>query len=290
MMGTISDIHSIPEDAVKGKAVRYVLERRCSNGGFCFYRLEEPNSSDTFFALSVLFLTGIEYQDKKALQYLKDRQLPDGSYESVFQAYYCVKSLKFFHDGPVADPASFLMRSLDIYDIHLLPAEVTSIFRKMYLLMDTCQSLSIQLSKVQLLKLRRFALQYHNYDGGFGYPCSTLCETMHAVKILQWLDYPLSGLMVKHFWESCQDSVYVFTNVPHTSLAYIEHMHAGIALAETLNCAPLNPGSCLEFIVGCQNRNGGFARTVNGGIATLENSWLAIDALDRLMKIKQKNR
>ena len=223
------------------------------------------------------------------MQYLKDRQLFDGSYESIFQAYYCIKSLDLFKDRPAADPTAFLMRHLDIYDVNLLPAEVTSIFRKMYLLAELCRTLHIELAKEQLLKIKRFVMQYHNYDGGFGHPYSTLLETMHAVTILQWLNHPLQNLMVEHFWKSCQDSVYGFTNVPRTSLAYLEHIHAGITLAEILDRTPLNLGNCLEFVLGCQNSNGGFARIIHGGIATLENTWLAIDTLDRLVVIKQKN-
>ena len=32
----------------------YIMERLCENGGFCFYRLEEPNASDTYFAVLTL--------------------------------------------------------------------------------------------------------------------------------------------------------------------------------------------------------------------------------------------
>ena len=34
------------------------MDRKCRDGGFCFYRLEEPNGLDTYSALSVLHLLG----------------------------------------------------------------------------------------------------------------------------------------------------------------------------------------------------------------------------------------
>jgi len=32
----------------------YIMERLCKGGGFCFYRLEESNASDTYFAVLTL--------------------------------------------------------------------------------------------------------------------------------------------------------------------------------------------------------------------------------------------
>lgn len=46
-------------DDLKEKVIYYVKERKCNGGGFCFYRLEEPNGSDTYYAIHSLSLFSI---------------------------------------------------------------------------------------------------------------------------------------------------------------------------------------------------------------------------------------
>ena len=50
-------------DVVKERTINYVTRCRCVEGGFCFYRLEEPNASDTYYALSILNLLGVDIED-----------------------------------------------------------------------------------------------------------------------------------------------------------------------------------------------------------------------------------
>ena len=38
------------------KTIRYISERQCASGGYCFYRLDEPNAADTLYALASLAL------------------------------------------------------------------------------------------------------------------------------------------------------------------------------------------------------------------------------------------
>lgn len=49
------------KDLVKSRNLHYVMERKCEGGGFCFYRLEEPNCSDTYYALSILNFLGADF-------------------------------------------------------------------------------------------------------------------------------------------------------------------------------------------------------------------------------------
>ena len=61
-------------DVVKERTINYVTRCRCVEGGFCFYRLEEPNASDTYYALSILNLLGIDIEDDDTVFYLKNLQ------------------------------------------------------------------------------------------------------------------------------------------------------------------------------------------------------------------------
>jgi len=72
----------------------YIMERLCENGGFCFYRLEEPNASDTYFAVLALRYLGVDFRNDRTIDFLKNMQRMDGSYSSIYSAYYSIKVLK----------------------------------------------------------------------------------------------------------------------------------------------------------------------------------------------------
>jgi hypothetical protein len=129
------------------RIIQYVLERRCRNGGYCFYRLEEPNGSDTFYALSILSSLGVERKDEKTAVYLKKRQQGDGSYESLFQAYYCIRSLQLLADEPDEDPSRYVMDHLRLYDVDHLPTGGASMFDRMFLLRNLCEVLHLSPKK-----------------------------------------------------------------------------------------------------------------------------------------------
>jgi len=51
--------------------IKYAQARRCRKGGFCFYRLEEPNGSDTYYALSIFNILGVAFHDERTIRYLE---------------------------------------------------------------------------------------------------------------------------------------------------------------------------------------------------------------------------
>jgi hypothetical protein len=91
-------------DSMRKKIFDYVEERRCREGRFCFYKLEEPNGSDTYYALSILDWLGVPQEDPRTVNYLQEMQHSDGSYDSVFAAFYSLKGLRLLNADPLADP------------------------------------------------------------------------------------------------------------------------------------------------------------------------------------------
>ncbi|MFB3926148.1 MAG: prenyltransferase/squalene oxidase repeat-containing protein [Syntrophales bacterium] len=263
----------------RGKVIRYVLDRACEGGGFCFYKLEEPNGSDTFYALSVLKMLGQVFRDSKTVEYLKSMQNDDGSYENIFMAFYSIKSLGILNVNPALEPTSYLQSHIKTYDIYLLPAEVTSIFKQMHILMDLCSSLGIRLDEHKKLSITDFILKYQNIDCGFGSPYSNLIETAQALQILRWLDYPVESTLARNFIVKCKNPVFGFVNVPGTSPSFLEYVHAGATASFILSHHPEYLAQCIEFIRACQNSNGGFSRATHTGIATLEDTYYAIHSL-----------
>jgi len=265
-------------ETINRRVLDYVFERRCRGGGYCFYRLEEPNGSDTYHALATLRLLGRVERDDKTATYLRERQGPDGAYESIFQANYCLRGLAILGVPPKTDPFSYIHRHLQVYDVERLPAEVTSIFSKMLTVMDLQHLIGHPISRRQRAVVKDFLFRYRQADRGFGHPYSTLVETSQAVRILSRLDDPLEALVVDRFLMACEDPVFGFVDVPGTTTAFLEHVHAGILLSGLIAYDPRHAASGRAFIEACQNRNGGFSRTTHAGIATLEYTHLAVEA------------
>jgi len=274
----------LQNELLRQRVIRYVMERKCLSGGFCFYKLEEPNGSDTWFALSILNLLYYEFRDESTVNYLRAMQHPDGSYDGIYSAFYSIKSLSLLGVDPVEDPRPYILRNLGSYrfDARRLPAEVISLFKRTSFLVDLYETTGLDTGNDVHDNIIEFILRFRNEDGGFGYLRSTLHETSKALEMLQRLGYPLDGLGAESFIGRCETPVTGFTDIPHTSLGYLEFVHAGVLASHLLAHRPQYSKQCAAFVLNCQNRNGGFSRTPHGGIATMEDTWHAVHALMHL--------
>lgn len=271
-------------EELKKRVVPYVLERQCRDGGFCFYRLEEPSGLDTFSALSILNFLNVPFQDEKTVAYLRNMQNEDGSYDSVFSAYYFLKSLLILNEKPKNDPWPYILNHVrqDRVDAERLPVEITSVFKRMTFLVDLYCTFNKGSNGSAENRFKDFILYFYNEDKGFGHRQSTLGETSRALFMLSLLDYPVQTLRTETFISRCETPGCGFTDIPDTSLSYLEYVHAGILAASLTDYRIRYPDQCSDFIRYCQTRTGGFSRTIHGGIATLEDTWYAVHALKLL--------
>lgn len=269
------------DQALRQKVIQYVLERKCLCGGFCFYKLEEPNGSDTWFALSILNLLHYDFQDEPTVKYLKEMQRPDGTYYSIYTAYYSIKSLSLLGEIPDIDPRIYLAKNLGQYrfDARQLPAEVISLFRRTSYLVDLYETTGIDEENNIQEHIIEFILNFQNEDGGFGHYRSTLHETASALSMMDRFGYAIQELETESFIRRCEVPFFGFTDIPHTSLSFLEYVHAGVYASYLLRLKLAYSDQCELYIRSCQNRNGGFSRTMQSGIATLENTYNAIHAL-----------
>ena len=272
------------DDLLRKKILDYVNDRRCRSGGFCFYKLDEPNGSDTYFALSVFDWLGGLTENPKTIVYLRNMQHKDGSYDSVFAAFYSLKSLRLLNTEPLYDPWPYILSHVQRDRIHAeqLPVEVISIFKRMAYLIDLYSIFKNEVDPLLELSMVRFILEFKNADHGFGYPRSTLSDTSKALVMLKLLTYPLEKLQTDSFIATCEDQRYGFTEIPGTSLSYLEFIYGGILAVATIDYQLCYPGSCVSFIKSCQTKTGGFSRAMRGGIATMENTFYAVHALKLL--------
>ena len=194
------------DEKLNDRVIRYVMERRCVSGGFCFYKLEEPNGSDTWHALSILDLLQERFQDKATVEYLRGTQHPDGSYDSIYAAYYAIKSLALLGETPFLNPRPYVMGNLDHYrfDVERLPAEVISMFRRTSYLVELYGVLGMDTDGPLRDNMVDFILGFQNEDGGFGHLFSTLLDTARALADAAELGRPIGELGTERFIQLCE--------------------------------------------------------------------------------------
>lgn len=276
----------IPEQET---TIRYIRERRCASGGYCFYRLDEPNAGDTFYALASLATLGALPDDDDATRsYLHTFQHPDeGRFSNVNVGYAVMRSMNLLGEQPAIDPAGWILSSLLPPGDSTRPVESSSLFEHLYLLTGLCMLLGVAIPADKKATITSAVLRYQHPDTGFGSPRSTIIETAHALAILGVLGHPVSSIGSRAFLKQCEDLAYGFLAVPGTKPAYLEHVHAGVLACSVLGYDSPVLMQCAEFVGRCCRENGGYIRSVFGGSATLENTYLALDTLDMIGKMSK---
>jgi len=275
----------IPEQET---TIRYIRKRRCASGGYCFYQLDEPNAGDTFYALaSLAMLDALPDDDNANLLYLHTFQHLDGRFSNVNVGHAVIRSLNLLGERPHSDPAGWILSSLMPPGDSTRPVESSSLFESLYHLTGLCSLLSIEIPPEKKAAVISAVLRYQYPDTGFGYPRSTIIETAHALAILGALDHPVSSTGSTAFLKQCEDPAYGFLAVPGTKPGYLEHVHAGVLACLVLGYYSPVLMQCEEFIRKCCRENGGYVRSVFGGSATLENTYLALDTLNLIGKMSK---
>lgn len=278
---------SIPRLA---STINYISARRCQSGGYCFYRLEEPNCADTYFALAALHVISHLTRDEKTAYFLLSRQKPDGSYESLPQAYFSIGGLRLLGLKPLHDPGKYLINHARIYDTSLLPAGINSIFLPFYFLAKSLRWLGLKLGEEERKRIISFVLDHQKEDGGFGQTRSTLMETRDAMVVLHFLGESPPAERVKRFLTSCEDETHGFVNVPGIRFSYLEHIQAGLTTCHLVSVPASYPEVISDFLTACRRVNGGYARTTHTGIASLENTYLALSSFQLLSFLNPSRR
>ena len=263
-------------------ATSYIRERRCKDGGYCFYRLEEPNAKDTYHAVSALRLMGVPLDDPSTESYLLEVQRPDGSYDNMYSAYHSVMALSTMGRTPERDPMPFVRTHLRSHRPEGVPVEVVSAFGSLYMAMGLCHHLGDLPQPSTREEIVRFVAGLRCGDGGFGRPEPTLIETREALEMLAWLGKPLGTIESERLIRAFEDPGFGFVNVPGTSPAFLEHVHSGIVACHAHALRPRHTEACATFIIKCRRSNGGFSRSAADGIPTLEDTHLAVESLSLL--------
>ena len=216
------------------QTIRYISERRCASGGYCFYRLDEPNAADTFYALSSLALLDAVPDDPITRSYLDAFQHPDGSFSNVNVGHAVCRSLAILGERPHPGPSDWILSLLLPPGDSARPVESVSLFSNLFLCVDLCMLFGIAIPSDKKDAAISAVVRHKNPDTGFGHPRSTIIETCHALAILAALGYPVSSTGSTEFIKKCEDPSYGFLAVPGVTPAYLEHVRAGILACSVL--------------------------------------------------------
>lgn len=263
----------------KEKTIRYISDRHCPGGGYCFFQLDEPNLSDTWYALGCLMTQQAVNSDETTEKYLSRFVDQTQGTSGLYRLWYLFWSYRYL-TGTIPEQLITHLSSCPVPTIFLSGTiESASLFESLYCYAVLCKEAGIPYSESEKRKIQEDVQRWQHPSGGFGRDKATLIETRHAVAILHAFDIETDTERIYSFLTSCIDEQSGFVNVPSSHPGYLEHLDAGIALAGLLNRPVPNRTQCLLYLDKCRNANGGYARSGFGGNSTLEYTWYAIRSL-----------
>lgn len=265
--------------------VAYVNSTRSDDGGYCFYRLNESNVADTFYAVYALTALNRPVPEPElTADFLQQRQGSDGSFQSVYSADYVLRGLDLLGVPPLFDPSDFLHSQLE---------RTLSVASQPYYELSNSflQSLGRAVAILALwheepsppVKAEVVAAvsEYKRPEGGFGVDHASVYSTYNAVQALSFSPADcFAG--VSQWIRRCEWKTGGFSQTPVNTPNYLDEIHRGLFIMRAVNERPRYPQQTARFIGQLQNANGGFRRAVDSGISNLENAYYALKALVQL--------
>ncbi|WP_031436711.1 prenyltransferase/squalene oxidase repeat-containing protein [Methylobacter tundripaludum] len=273
----------------KAACLSYLMSRQTPDGGFCYYRaygVEESNGKDTYSAVAGLLSLQAPIPDlDKLLAWLHRLQNNQGGYSSFSMGWFALETLRLLNTEPLQNPDTFLKTEHDRFlslDWRVRTIEWSSLLlrlSRLSTLMHQWEFMSSPEFRCEISILIDFLQGNH---GGYGNPVENLLDTYRAAIIVDCLTLEQPAGMLE-FMELCSDEVFGFRLVPAGSANSLAAVHAGIGLFHL--CGAVMPreriATIWNYIASCQTMTGGFGRTP-GAIATLADTWLALDCLQHL--------
>ena len=272
----------VNRDAWIRNIINYVLVRQNNDGGYAFAQGLESNAQDTYYGLAILRLLKAPFPNvgqtiKWLHEFVRD---------SHYSHYYVAKALKLCSEGPDKNLKDFLLsihdskREFGTIDVYV---EVASEFEATFMITGLVNIAGVKIDREKIIG---WLLSYQNKDGGFGaHGSSNLGSTCHAVASLFNLGYTVKSLKeTLGYVRSCEKPSGGFTVIPSSSLPYMEHVYYGVSTLDLLGEHARYPDNVAQFVLSCQNANGGFART-DIGISTFEDTFFAVNIIRSIGKL-----
>lgn len=256
------------------RVLRYVDERRCDDGGYCFYRLPEPNAADTRYALSVRARLDTVPADPPTVAFLQSLQRTDRSFSNVFVASHALAGLALLGARPLHDPGPYLRYRFDVLQDRDRPPEQLSALEGVLAAIEACRLTRTPIDPVAGGAVLRRVRLFRQPGGGFGAGQPTLVEIADAVALLTLLGRPDEAAGATAFVAGAEE--------PREGLIYLEPAAALVRANLLLRHRPRAPERIRTFVLSLRHRSGGFVRSRFGGSPTLEYTHLAVETLAML--------
>ncbi|CAB49650.1 prenyltransferase/squalene oxidase repeat-containing protein [Pyrococcus abyssi] len=270
------------------RVIEYIEMRRHNDGGYCFVsQLADTNINDTYYAIKIYSLLGIEVPEKeKTIEFLYDSAQMQTATVGVAMAIEGLAilgakdlakekmELLFMKYNPLEDKFAVGLGGSEEFGT-ATPLEAT------YWAMRAMNSVNYRIDEEMREKIIEFVRRFKIGDAyGVTHPTTTM--TYQAL-------YTLNSLGIKektrHFelCEVCGDWG-GFTEVPNSLPPYIEPTFYALRGLELLGKRAGCIDSHIKFIRSLQNQNGGFRRSYELGISTFQNTYRALASLNILIR------
>lgn len=261
------------------EVLRYVDERRCDDGGYCFYRLPEPNAADTRYAVSIRSRLGPVPADPATAAFLRSLQSADGAFPNVFVAEHVLAGLSLLSGSPRHDAGPYLLSRLAALGDHERPPEQLSALEGVRAAVEACDLAGVPIEGDTLGVVLRHVRSFRHPGSGFGAGRPTIAETADAVAVLVQLGRPNEAAGAAAFVADAGS--------PRDGYIFLEPV-AALVRASLLLRQPLrSPERVRAFVLGLRHPSGGFVRSRYGGSPTLEYTHLAVETLALLDELER---
>jgi hypothetical protein len=265
----------------------YVLSRRSTGGGYCFYRtpawgVEEPNAPDTLAALESLRLLGIDPPHPEATgRYLRSVQRDDGGFPTLVIGWAALRGLELLDLHPNRPPGPWLQglwtallgHSPDRNVVRLWPAALRDALRLVEVLPPPATAAEGQ--RAGLAELLDAA---GDPAGGWARPAADLETTGVACRLLSLSGLPGAGLGgVAELFRRCEDPVLGLRIVPGAAANSAGALWGGLVAAGALDLRLRYPAAISQGLVLLQRPDGGLGAR-HQAISTLRDTWRGLEA------------
>lgn len=266
----------------------YVLSRRTSEGGYCFYRtpawgVEEPNAPDTLAALESLGLLGIEPPEPGATgDYLRSLQEADGGFPTLTIGWAVLRCLCTLSLQPRAEPhrwlasvwAALLARSPQGEDARRWPAAIKDALR----LVEARRAAGTEIGMDGRGRLAELLDAAGDPEGGWARHAADLETTGVAIRLIRLGGLSLASLgRAGELLDRCEDPVLGLRIAPDAAASSGGAVWGGLVTARALGLALRYPAAISRGLVLLQRPDGGLGAR-HRAISTLADTWRGLEA------------
>ena len=263
---------------------RYVLGRRTSEGGYCFYRtpewgVEEPNAPDTVAALKSLRLIGFDIPaPRRTSRWLCSLQDDDGGYPTLTIGSAALRALDVLTVEPKLSPDRWLRGRLEAFcgcdrprDSRAAIIDALRLCELMHLRHGVFAGWERD-SMTALLDAARAP------DGGWARPGADLETTAIAVRLAQlvesrWRPDP----QLATFLHRCENQVLGLRLAPNAEATSVGALWGGLALGRVLGQRLRYLDAVGQQLALLQRPDGGLGAR-HRAISTLQATWRGLEA------------